>query len=572
MRARFRSSVGLMLAVSFWASSCGEQPAEEATPATLAKPDPDLVIAETRLGPISAGDVDRFLLDLPPAQRFDRSSDPRERFTEIARRIAIDRLLLDEAKLVGADQDPRFRVLERRIERQAASDAYLAGLELPPPITEEEARASYEENLKRYQSEEKRRLLHIYKRFGPSVNRDQAVAELTQVRERLLAGENFERLAREHSDSETRHQGGLVGEIGRGQFTNDFDQVVFALDEGVPSEPITTTDGAHLFLVQSLIPERNFDFEQVRTAIVQEVAAQRLVERRRQAAAELPTPQPNYLPTRQEIAELLRLGDPGTVLLRLGDFALTIAQFQEILQTERRLRGAKIEPRLPYLLLEELQDREIIYQHLESEDLSDVDPEQLRRAQDQELVQHFARQKMTSWIERQPELLQRHYDNNTMRFASPLRVKLRALSVPIAGDAGASLMARLESAKAELDAGDLQLDALASTHGGEIKDLGFVSAADVQILAPRALQFIFLLRPGEHTPPYSVGSSLVMFQVEERREPQPRPLALVRDQVVGDYLSHYSGSVFQQLGDQLLEENDFEIFTERLARMLPNPG
>ena len=543
--------------------ACGgsEEPGEPSSPSSLS--DPELVVAESRLGEVTAADLDRFILALPANRRPDPTTDLSKSYSDIARRLVVDGLLLDEAVLVGADQDPSFRLLERRIERDTQSETYLR--ELPPlePLTEEEVRAVYEENLPSYQREEKRRLSHIYKRFGPEMDREQAVAELEALRQRLLEGEHFDLLAREHSDSETRHNGGIIGEVPRGQFTEDFDRVVFALEERVPSEPVVTGDGAHLFLVWDILEARSFSFEEMRTSIAQQMEAQRQAERRREAAAALPQPEEQFVPNAQEIAQILRLGDPATVLLRIGDFGLTIAQFQEFLLNQRRLLGAQHAPNLPFELLDEIRSREIIYQHLQAEGSASASEEQLERQRNEELALYFARRKMTLWVERRPERIQQHYDNNRMRFASPLRVGLRRLAIPL-GDSATTTMAQLEAAKADLDAGRRSLDDLATTFGGEVKDLGVLSAAQVQAIAPRALRFVFLLQPGEHTPPYTAGSALVLFQVTERQDPKARALALVRDQVVQDYLTHYGAAVFKEMGDEMLDEAEFQLYPERL--------
>lgn len=552
------------------AVGCGKSteqtPSTEGAPVALALADPELVVAETRLGPITAADLDRFILALPPDQRPKVSTGQGTESLAMIRRIASDRLILEEATLVGADQDPQFRLLERRIERNVYSDQYLSSLPPAEPITMEEIRAVYDENIETYQREEKRRVFHIYKRFGPNMDREQALAELSELRQRLIAGESFDLLAQQHSDSETRHNGGEIGELARGQFTEDFDQVVFNLEERQPSEPVATPDGTHLFLVKDILKERNFTFEETRPSIIREQETKRRGERLRQAAEALPSPEERFVPGRQEIAQILRLGDPATVVLRLGDFALTMAQFQEVVQTQRRLLGAQHAPDLPFQLLEEIRSREIIYQHLKSEGFDDVPQEGLQAERDRELALFFARRKMTTWVERHPEVLQRHYDNNRMRFASLLRLKLRLLSIPVAEN-GPSVMADLEAARADLDAATRKLEDLASMHGGEVKDLGFATAAQVQATAPRAMRFVFLLQPGEHTPPYVRGDRLVMFQVMEREDPQPRPLALVRDRVVQDYLAHYSVDVFEKLGDEMLEEAEFKVYEERLASL-----
>ena len=83
------------------------------------------------------------------------------------------------------------------------------------------------------------------------------------------------------------------------------------------------------------------------------------------------------------------------------------------------------------------------------------------------------------------------------------------------------------------------------------------------------MRFVFLLRPGEHTPPYTQGKALMMFQVTERQDPQPRALALVRDEVVQDYLTHYAANVFEEITREILDEAEFRLYEDRLADIGP---
>ncbi|MEE4379418.1 MAG: peptidylprolyl isomerase, partial [Candidatus Competibacteraceae bacterium] len=119
------------------------------------------------------------------------------------------------------------------------------------------------------------------------------------------------------------------------------------------------------------------------------------------------------------------------------------------------------------------------------------------------------------------------------------------------------------------------LQSLAAELNGQIRDLGFVTMTGLRAIDPRALRFAFLLRPGEHSPPYSQNGSLVMFKVLARQEPDALPLAMVRDRVVQDYLTYYSPQVYEELAQQMLAEAAFRLYPERLAGISPltaNPG
>ena len=533
------------------------------------------VIAEDRLGPITVADLDAFILDLPPNSRWQAGeADAANWYGELTRRIAIDRLLYDEAVLLGIDQDPAFAAREHQQRRTAHLRHYLKAHRPAEAVPDEnELRAFYDEHLDRYQRDERREVYHIFKHYGPDGEREGAVAELEALRERVLAGESFSLLAGEASDSETRHQGGRLGLVNRGLFPEDFDRVVFALEPGEPSGVIETRDGAHLFLVASLLEARSLSFEEVRQSLAEEILLGRLDDHVAEVVSELPAPEPYFAPSEEELLRILRAGDPRAVVLQVGGFELSAGEFQEHVAQRRRQLGPRgNDPGLPSKVLDEIRYGEIVLQHYESGNGADGDraqiAAQIERQRRRELIEHYARRKMTTFLERDAERVQEHYDNNQLRFATPLRVQVHYLTVP-AGSHPPATMERLERARADLDAGRLDLAALASELGGEVRDLGLLTSAQLQRLDRSAQRFAFLLKPGEHSPPYQLGDRFALFRVDERQEPVPRPLARTRDRVVQDLLEASTASVFREVSDQLLEEAEFKLYEDRLTQIGP---
>ncbi len=70
------------------------------------------------------------------------------------------------------------------------------------------------------------------------------------IRERIVAGERFEDVARaESSDSVSAADGGSLGRGVRGRFVPEFENAAFALDAGGISQPVLTSFGYHLIKV-----------------------------------------------------------------------------------------------------------------------------------------------------------------------------------------------------------------------------------------------------------------------------------------------------------------------------------
>ncbi|WP_458525833.1 SurA N-terminal domain-containing protein [Onishia taeanensis] len=116
-------------------------------------------------------------------------------------------------------------------------------------VDEADLRARYAERA----SDAERRVSHIMVTFGDQRSREEAVARLEQVRERLAAGESFAALAAEVSDdSSTSDSGGDLGVISRGFFGEAFEEAAFSLDEGQVSDIVETDNGLHLLEVTEI--------------------------------------------------------------------------------------------------------------------------------------------------------------------------------------------------------------------------------------------------------------------------------------------------------------------------------
>lgn len=74
--------------------------------------------------------------------------------------------------------------------------------------------------------------------------------EAIKLRNRLLAGEPFSKLARQFSNSPDRENGGDLGLFSLGQFPPEFDNILFNLTPGRVSQPVKSPYGIHLFLVE----------------------------------------------------------------------------------------------------------------------------------------------------------------------------------------------------------------------------------------------------------------------------------------------------------------------------------
>ena len=542
-------------------SSC--QPVDEETSAgaAFALDDPTLVLATISSGEITVADVDRFAGRLGPRAQPDASLSAAARYRSLARRVAVERLLLERARALGIDEDPEIRALSREQRRLAVTEHYLRSTTPYEAITEEALRERFESEKGRFDRGEQRRVSHIFLRYPADGDREPVRARLEGIRRQILDGRPFEQMAREHSDSETRHQDGRIGFVARGKFPPDFDRVVFALEPEAPSEVISTRDGVHLFYVHTVLPARDVSYEDVRGVLAREEQLERRWDRLREAAAGLPEPANAFLAEPDELLGHLQAGNRDAVVLRLGEVQVTAGELREQLQPIARQLGDVAGPSLPHRWLEEVRHRELLYQDLlareEAGETFEVPEAELELARRRQIAERTARLAMRERLEEDPERLERYRAANALRFATPLELRLQRLRVPL-GNRATERMARLESARDELDRGELTLSSLATELGGRVQALGPITIAELQAADPPSARFAALLQTGEHSPPYVAEDGLALFAVTERVEPEALPLEAVRERVIEDILESQAAALFEEIAEALLVEAAFE--------------
>jgi len=77
-------------------------------------------------------------------------------------------------------------------------------------------------------------------------SKDDALAEITNLKVQLDGGADFADLASQHSDCPSGAQGGSLGTFGRGMMVGEFEDAAFALDVGGTSGVVETPFGYHL--------------------------------------------------------------------------------------------------------------------------------------------------------------------------------------------------------------------------------------------------------------------------------------------------------------------------------------
>lgn len=523
---------------------------------------------------VTVDDVDAHILATPIEDRPAPGADLDDWYREQIRLIVMDQLLLDRARSTDLEQDPDFVLRRRALERQIGIRQCLTQ-EVPEALQvgRDDIAARYEARADDLQAPERRSVFHIYRRSGPDGDIAAINAELTALRDRVLAGERFETLAAEVSDSESRHREGSLGWFTRGQLPPAFDEVVFALDEGVPSRPVQMPDGAHLFLVGDILPARQASLDEAAPQLRAQILAEQEAAALDELAGRNPSPRVRII-ERDELERLGRENETDAVVLEASDYSLTLSGFRTRLRRAfgdsiRTLPG--LDSTLPIELawnsLERLKRHEAAFEVCRSSGWIDdaaID-EQLEPWVEQTLIARMRQDELRRRALDDTTALERYFTSNRDQFLPPVEWRLDRLRVPFTEAAtGDANMARLEALAA---ANEASLADIRAELGGEIEALDWLTMADMQRLNPKLGQRVAATPAGSLVSPLRIDDQLELYRVMDRRQPDPPTLAEVQGAVVSAYLRQYTAELYVELEEDWLAEADFQLYESRLEQL-----
>jgi peptidyl-prolyl cis-trans isomerase D len=156
-------------------------------------------------------------------------------------------------------------------------------------VTEDEIINLYESEKSAYETVEERDASHILVKIDDQRTEAEAEELINQIANKIGAGEDFANLASEFSEDEGSAQsGGSLGPSARGVYVADFEDALFALNEGEVSSPVKTEFGYHLIKLDRIIatglPELAEVRDRLETQLKDQKAAQLFAERAEELA------------------------------------------------------------------------------------------------------------------------------------------------------------------------------------------------------------------------------------------------------------------------------------------------
>lgn len=189
-------------------------------------------------------------------------------FEEVRKRYAeADEFIADLARN-GLDHASFMAALERELRVEAILEK--VGVRATQ-VAEIDIDLYYHYHPDQFRRPETRRTRHILITVNPDMpdnTAEVARARIETIAVRLAKDpKRFEEQALKHSECPTAMQGGVLGDIPRGQLYPELDAALFSMQAGQLSGALESPLGYHLILCESITPERILSLHQARAPI-----------------------------------------------------------------------------------------------------------------------------------------------------------------------------------------------------------------------------------------------------------------------------------------------------------------
>ena len=189
----------------------------------------------------------------------------------ILEQLIEQRLFLADAMRNVYEREPEFKAQMARIREQLLIQYAVNKAVAGAKVTDEEAKAFFDENPDQFVGQETVAASHILVDSEEKAN---------EILGKIKAGEmTFEAAAAEFSSCPSSQNGGSLGEFGHGQMVPEFDQACFAMEVGAISEPVKTQFGYHIIRLDEKNEAKPIPYEEIAEQIKQHM----LSEKQRQA-------------------------------------------------------------------------------------------------------------------------------------------------------------------------------------------------------------------------------------------------------------------------------------------------
>jgi len=381
-----------------------------------------------------------------------------------------------------------------------------------------------------------------------------------QLRERVLAGEDFNQLAQEHSIHESSVMGGLLTYVRRGEIDMALEQPSFDLAEVGELTSVVQTESGWAFVrldertVNPIRPERAVIIPQIRS-----ILKGRAEDELRDAINERVEGEAGVVIHEELLTKemLLGTGDADVMVAESAGETMTLGAFRD--QLDLGAVGAAPEDQVAEAALgmvSEWTHDLAMRQHMESNGLLE-DPvvlELARSFHEETMLDTLYERFVYVEVDATDEQIRGFYDEHIDdQFTRPAKVRLAYIVVPDE-EAGMAVMARLDQGE---DFGDMarekSMDKTSSMHGGRI---GWIAPGElVQEVEERA----FALPTGSVDGPIMTELGVFVINVLDREEESVVPYVVAKKAAMRRLFKQLMRDAYDDWARLLRERADIQL-------------
>ena len=225
---------------------------------------------------------------IPLAERVEILALPAQ-VSQLATNLLVRRVLASEATAAGLANDPVMAAALAQARDRILSDALLERVSVSATPANDTldrlAAASYKAEPERFKAPERVVASHILIAKAPESGLAKANALLAELKN----GASFEALAKANSiDTGSAAKGGRLDSFGKGQMVKPFEDAAFALTAAGDLSPVVESQfGYHIIRLESKLLAGLMPFDEVKTALRQEISSRLQQEARANEAARI---------------------------------------------------------------------------------------------------------------------------------------------------------------------------------------------------------------------------------------------------------------------------------------------
>ncbi len=187
-------------------------------------------------------------------------------------KMVLEQLINRKLILAGARKDllefdPEFKKQLALMKEELLTKFAISRAIENVKVTDEEAKAFYDENPAQFNAGQTVRASHILVDSEEKAN---------EIREKIVSGSiSFADAAKEYSSCPSKENGGDLGAFGHGQMVKEFDEAAFSMEKDELSKPVRTQFGWHLIYLADKTESTTLSYEEVAEELKQQLLSEK---------------------------------------------------------------------------------------------------------------------------------------------------------------------------------------------------------------------------------------------------------------------------------------------------------